>query len=144
MLRKDFELFLQPNQVQRAVFDSWPSPSSWAQSAELIYTVLPGIRGYVKSQFSEEGYKHVSILDKILTFVGTDKDAEAASCKEYLTRRWVAVGLCWVNVLEDFLITSRPQSSMSPIIPTSSQKSDILVRKFSWAERIWCHRNVTS
>ncbi|KAF8859002.1 hypothetical protein BDZ45DRAFT_371254 [Acephala macrosclerotiorum] len=97
MLRENFRIFLESDQVRRAVFECWPAALPWTESVELKYSAFTGLRNLISVR------SHERSLTKMLTIVGTDEAAEAINCEEYLLRQWPEIGQCLVRCLEIFL-----------------------------------------
>jgi hypothetical protein len=98
MLRDNLRLFLRPEPVERAVFETWPIQHSRAELQFFVHEADWEIPKFLELNFD----KHP--LGKILTLTGHDENAQAVSCEEYLRETWPETGLLLLEAVEKFLL----------------------------------------
>ncbi|KAE8447139.1 hypothetical protein EG329_011123 [Mollisiaceae sp. DMI_Dod_QoI] len=122
MLRENFRIFLQSDQVQRAVFECWPVALQLSEILEIKYLVFPDLGRFIESRFPKGHH-----LGEILTFVGTDEVAEAISCEDYLMRQWPEVARCLVDCIQSFLFANQQSAVENSLGNLSVQLSPVEV-----------------
>ncbi|CZR67180.1 uncharacterized protein PAC_17079 [Phialocephala subalpina] len=137
LLRENFRIFLESDQVQRAAFDCWPAGLPLSEATELRYCTFPGLRRFLESRSPME-----RSLGKVLTFTGTHEAAEAISCEGYLLREWPEIGQCLVRCLEHFISSDLRLAvedtddcisvRLFPVEDTSSQNGIIMAARASY------------
>jgi hypothetical protein len=98
MLRDNLKLFLRPDPVERAIFETWPIQQPRTEVQGFVHEANWEIPKFLDLNFD----KHP--LGKILTLTGHDENAQAVSCEEYLQETWPETGLLLLEAVEKFLL----------------------------------------
>lgn len=95
MLIENFRLFVRPDLIQRSLFQIWPVTSPRSLPLEIKYQVEWEVQKFIQGYFPE-GQK----LGEVLTLTGEPFDAQALSCRDYITATWPGVGSLLLEGLE--------------------------------------------
>jgi hypothetical protein len=126
MLRDNLRLFLSPRPAERAVFEAWPPDQSRSLPDELIHHVE-----WELVRFLDTNYEQGQALGRILTLSGQDDDAQASTCKEYLTENWPEAGPLLLAAIEEyFTIRNGGKRFIDPLYHFSNDLERVSIRAF--------------
>jgi hypothetical protein len=97
MLQDNLRLFLNPDPVERAVFESWPVIKSTSESVAIDYHIQ-----WELLQFLDSEHANLQDLGKLLTVTGGSENAQALSCEDYITATWPSMGQFLLSTVQKF------------------------------------------
>jgi hypothetical protein len=98
LFKENMRLFVHPDPVQRALLRIWPLNHSRTSAFEISYEVEWEVEQFLGTCFVEG-----QPLGAILTLTGDAINAQAQSCREYMTRTWPKLGGLILDGLENLL-----------------------------------------
>lgn len=96
LLRENIDLFLRPDPIKKALFESWPVNQSRDNFQEIQYDVSWMLPTFMKSGFAPE-----QELEDILILSGHISNAQAGSLGEYLVAFWPEFGGLLLEVIKN-------------------------------------------
>ncbi|TGO45429.1 hypothetical protein BCON_0393g00010 [Botryotinia convoluta] len=101
LLRENLRLFLHPNNVQRALFDTWPILQSREIAYEIKYSIDWEVPQLLKSFFPEG-----QSIGDILTLTSDSIGSIALSVRDYLSKTWKAIECDLIKVIDIYLASN--------------------------------------
>lgn len=102
LLRENLSLFLNPNSVKRALFDSWPVNYEIDMPLRINYDINWELPEYLRKYFPQG-----QSLGHLLTVTGGARNAQAQSCHDCLFEMASDLGLLLLEGVEEFVRLSK-------------------------------------
>lgn len=97
--KERFDLCVNPDQARSAVFQQWGSVSSTSSRESLSYDIELDLHSFIDIHVKDPAH-----IGELLTLTGEAEDAEALSCREYLSRSCPEIGMLLLEGIQVLLI----------------------------------------
>jgi hypothetical protein len=119
-LKESLRLLVHPDPIKQTLSKIWPVTLSRATRHVISYEVEWEVPKFLRAYFSQDQQ-----LGDILTLTGDAVNAQALSCRDYLSATWASTGPLLLKGLETVLAKIATTDTEGPNIVETSQQSTL-------------------